>query len=145
MGIDREISEDRRFPLKWKFGVLLAGFVIAIGTVIFINFRITRNVTGELVDLEREQFPHFTHSSALVTEFDQISRMLLDAGVFGEPELLDRSLEAKARFLGHLAELETTTNDPNEKKQFESIRTRFLKYFEEAHKLAKSLIDSEGS
>ena len=145
MPSERGAADERRFPLKWKFGVLLAGFVLAITTVIFINFRITSNVTGELVDLEQEQFPHYTHSSALVAEFDQISRMLLDAGVFGEPELLDRSLEKRERFLQHLAELEATSSDSSDKSRFESIRTRFIRYFDAAHKLAKSLIDSEGS
>ncbi|MFZ2491157.1 MAG: response regulator [Thermoanaerobaculia bacterium] len=144
MASEVERATERRFPLKWKFAAILTGFVAAVATLILINLHITVSLNRQLVDLENDKFPHFTGSSAMVREFADTSRLLLDAGVFGETELLERADESKIRFLAGLDSIAEAPESTNERKDLVKIRADFLKYYAAAHGLASSMAGGGG-
>jgi PAS domain S-box-containing protein len=141
---DHSDSEAGRFPLRWKFALILTVFVAVIAVVILINFRMTRQVTDDLVYIETQGFPRFNHSAALVSDFDDTGRQITDAVFFEELDMLERSEESRTSFLRHLDALIEMARSEEESARLESIRDEFELYYSEARKAAETFIESEG-
>src|SRR5512145_2089443 len=95
-----------RFPLKWKFGLLMASFVLTISTIILINFRTAGRVEDELSQVQEHSFPQFTRITATQARFRTLSRLVEDTVVMGEQSFLDRVEEERDLFLQDLDNLE---------------------------------------
>jgi len=134
----------RRFPLKIKFGVILVGFVLALGTMIVINFRTARNVADDLENVSSSRFPRYTISLDLFHRFDEITRAIEDAVATGDRPLLDRGREEKTHIVEGFNRFLAIAPD-SEKKEARQMRADFEKYYEAAVGLAETLLTKSPS
>lgn len=131
-----------RLPLKWKFGLLMSGFVLTISLIILINFRTAGNVEGELNQVQSHTFPLYARVTSMQTRFRTLSRMFEDAAVMGERGLLDRVAEEREVFLQELADLEGLLPQDS-RGDVSLIRTRFNDYYDRASRLTDRLLIPE--
>ena len=120
-----------RLSLKWKFGLLMAGFVITISLIILINFRTAGSVANELNQVQAKYFPQFSRVTSMEARFRTISRLLEDTVVLGERGFLDSAEEEREMFLRDLENLEQVL-PPNATEDVELIRTIFNAYYARA-------------
>jgi PAS domain S-box-containing protein len=128
-----------RFSLKWKFGLLMAGFVLTISVIIFINFRTAGSVANELNQVQAHHFPQFSRVTAIEARFRTISRLLEDTVVLGEHSFLDRAAEERDMFLRDLDGLQEML-PTNATDDVEQIRTLFDGYYTRAEALSEQLL-----
>jgi PAS domain S-box-containing protein len=128
-----------RFPLKWKFGLLMASFVLTISTIILINFRAAGRVEDELTAVQEHSFPEFTRITAAQARFRTLSRLIEDTVVMGEQSFLDRVEEERALFLADLEGLEQTLPESSQ-AEVALIRALFDDYYRQASKLIEQLL-----
>ena len=117
-----------RVTLKWKFGLLMAGFVLTISIILLINFRSAGSVTNELNQVQAQYSPQFSRVTSMEARFANVSRLLEDTVVLGERSLLDRAAEEREMFLRELENLEDILPD-DEDPQVEVLRTLFNQYY----------------
>ena len=137
-----DLSDEKkpmRVTLKWKFGLLMAGFVLTISIILFINFRSAGSVTNELNQVQAQYFPQFSRVTSMEARFANVSRLLEDTVVLGERSLLDRAAEEREMFLGELENLEDILPD-DEDPQVEVLRTLFNQYYTLAEELVDRLL-----
>jgi PAS domain S-box-containing protein len=140
---DNTEAQLRRFPLRWKFALILLGFIAVVGVVIFINFRMTRQVTHDLVMLEAEGFPRYSHTTALLSDFDDTVRQITDGVFFSEMDMIERSEQTRASFLRNMTALLELSRSKEETAKLESIRDRFELYYGEARRAAEELVSPD--
>ncbi|HJS75582.1 MAG TPA: response regulator [Vicinamibacteria bacterium] len=128
-----------RLPLKWKFGLLMASFVLTIGTIILINFRAAGRVEDELSEVQERSFPLFARITATQARFRTLSRLIEDTVVMGEQSFLDRVEEERALFLADLKGLEEVLPESS-RKEVVLIRALFDEYYAQARKLIEQLL-----
>jgi PAS domain S-box-containing protein len=128
-----------RLPLKWKFGLLMASFVLTIGTIIFINFRAAGRVEAELSQVQKHSFPQFTRVTATQARFRTLSRLIEDTVVMGEQSFLDRVEEERDLFLLDLEELEQVLPESS-RGEVALIRALFDDYYTRASQLIEQLL-----
>jgi PAS domain S-box-containing protein len=128
-----------RFPLKWKFGLLMASFVLTISTIILINFRAAGRVEDELSQVQEQSFPQFTRITATQARFRTLSRLVEDTVVMGEQSFLDRVDEERALFLADLKGLEEVLPESS-RKEVALIRALFDDYYAGASQLIEQLL-----
>ncbi len=128
-----------RLPLKWKFGLLMASFVLTIGTVILINFRTAGRVEHELNEVQERSFPKFTRITATQARFRTLSRLIEDTVVMGEQSFLDRVEEERELFLADLDSLEEVLPESS-RKEVVLIRALFDDYYTRASQLIEQLL-----
>ena len=128
-----------RLSLKWKFGLLMAGFVITISLIILINFRTAGSVAHELNQVQAKYFPLFSRVTSMEARFRTISRLLEDTVVLGERGFLDRAEQEHEKFLRDLENLEQIL-PPNATEDVELIRTLFNAYYARAEELIDLLL-----
>ncbi len=133
-----------RFSLKQKFGLLLAGFALAIGLIVFLNFGTSQQVTRELQQVKTLSFPQFTKMVYLTARFGEITRLFEDAVVTGERALLDRNQEEKALFLENLQDLIEIMPEPA-RSDIHTLRDDFEAYYQTAQSLADLVLKVEES
>ena len=131
-----------RLPLKWKFGLLMAGFVLTISLIILINFRTAGNVEGELNQVQAHTFPLYSRVTSMQARFRNLSRLFEDAAVMGERGLLDRVAEERETFLRELEDLEMVLPEDS-RGEVVLIRTLFNDYYERASRLTDRLLIPE--
>jgi PAS domain S-box-containing protein len=131
-----------RLPLKWKFGLLMAGFVVTISLIIFINFRAAGNVEGELNEVQTHTFPLYSRVTSMQARFRTLSRLFEDAAVMGERGLLDRVAEEREMFLRELENLEKVLPEDS-RGEVTLIRTLFNGYYDRASRLTDRLLIPE--
>jgi PAS domain S-box-containing protein len=131
-----------RLPLKLKFGILMAGFVVTISLIIFINFRTAGNVEEELNQVQMHTFPLYTRVTSMQARFRTLSRLFEDAAVMGERGLLDRVAEEREMFLRELENLEMVLPEDS-RGEVTLIRTLFNDYYDRASKLTDRLLIPE--
>ncbi len=138
----------RRFPLKVKFAVLQAGFVLALGIVIAINVLAAKKMTESLSDVSDRRFPRYSIALELANHFESINRLFEDAVGTGERSLLDHCVEQKADLLEFLLKMKEHSS-PVEVEQLEKIRLDFITYYSAATDLAQAALldanDASGS
>ncbi|MFZ1947994.1 MAG: ATP-binding protein, partial [bacterium] len=88
-----------RFPLKVKFGLLLAGFVTAMAVVIFLSYSTARKVTLELRGVELSAFQQYTDAFHLIDCFQRISALLGNAARLEDQSLVAVCEDEKRTFL----------------------------------------------
>src|SRR5262245_62500480 len=113
-----------RLPLKWKFGLLMASFVLTITTIILINFRAAERVEDELNQVQEHSFPLFTRVTATQARFRTLSRLIEDTVVMGEQSFRDRVEEERGLFLADLDRLEEVLPESS-RKEVALIRALF--------------------
>ncbi|TDI47421.1 MAG: response regulator [Acidobacteria bacterium] len=128
-----------RVTLKWKFGLLMAGFVLTISIILLINFRSAGSVANELNQVQTQYFPQFSRVTSMEARFANISRLLEDTVVLGERSFLDRAAEGREMFLRDLENLEHILPD-DEDPQVEILRTLFNYYYTLAAQLVELLL-----
>jgi len=128
-----------RLPLKWKFGLLMASFVLTISTIILINFRAAGRVEDELAQVQEYSFPQFTRVTATQARFRSLSRLIEDTVVMGEQSFLDRVEEERDLFLVDLENLEQVLPERS-RGEVALIRALFDDYYTEASKLIEQLL-----
>jgi PAS domain S-box-containing protein len=129
-----------RFSLGLKFGLFLAGFVVVLGTLVFLGFSTARRVATELDDVANQALPRYSASSFLSARFEEIARLVEDAVTLGEPGLIERSDAERKLFLDNLNRLESSGMPPAEVAQ---LRADFEAYYPRARRLAELFIQSE--
>ena len=92
-----------RFPLKLKFGLLLAGFVAAMVVVIFMSYSTARRVTAELREVELEAFQQYTKALRLIDSFQEASAGFAAAVDSRDKALLDQCRSRRAGLLEQVA------------------------------------------
>ncbi len=128
-----------RLPLKWKFGLLMASFVLTIGTIILINFRAAGRVEDELNQVQEHSFPLFTRVTVTQARFRTLSRLVEDTVVMGERSFLDRVEEERALFLADLDQLEEVLPESS-RKEVTLIRALFDDYYSQSSRLIEQLL-----
>ncbi len=128
-----------RLPLKWKFGLLMASFVLTISTIILINFRAAGRVEDELSQVQEHSFPQFARITATQARFRTLSRLIEDTVVMGEQSFLDRVEEERALFLADLQGLEEVLPESSQ-KEVALIRALFDDYYTQASLLIEQLL-----
>ena len=98
-------SGGLRFPLKVKFGLLLAGFVATMAVVIFMSYTTARKVTTELREVELSAFQQYTEAFHLIDYFQNISGLLANAARLQDRSMLAKCENEKATFLIHAEKL----------------------------------------
>jgi len=97
--------KNLRFPLKMKFGLLLAGFVGAMTVVIYMSYTTASKVTNDLRSVELSAFQQYTEAFHLIDYFQQVSGSLDNAARFGDATAPAASEEGKRTFLVHVDKL----------------------------------------
>ncbi|MGH9322958.1 MAG: ATP-binding protein, partial [Vicinamibacteria bacterium] len=128
-----------RLPLKWKFGLLMAGFVLTISLIILINFSTAGKVAAELNHVQERSFPQFSRVTSLQARFRTLSRLLEDTVVMGERSFLDRVEEERELFLLDLQNLERVLPEDS-RGEVALIRSLFNDYYELGSRLADQLL-----
>ena len=128
-----------RLTLRWKFGLLLAAFVLTIGIILSITLAMARSVANDLATVKDSAFPQFAEATSLNARFEEISRLLEDAVVTGERSLLERSRGQQEQFLVHVDRLLLVT-PPARQAEVLQIRDRVIEYHAKAQQLAGSLL-----
>jgi PAS domain S-box-containing protein len=131
-----------RFSLRWKFGLLLAAFVLTIGVILSITLSMANGVASDLAMVKDSAFPQFVEATSLNARFEEISRLLEDAVVTGERSLLERSRGQTQQFLVHVDRLLLVTPKARQGEVL-AIRDRVAEYHEKAERLAHSLLAAE--
>jgi PAS domain S-box-containing protein len=128
-----------RLPLKWKFGLLMASFVLTISTIIVINYRAAGRVEDELTEVQERSFPQFARITATQGRFRTLSRLIEDTVVMGEQSFLDRVEEERDLFLADLDSLEQILPESS-RREVARIRALFDDYYTQASKLIEQLL-----
>jgi len=128
-----------RLPLKLKFGLLMASFVLTISTIILINFRAAGRVEAELTQVQEHSFPEFSRITATQARFRTLSRLIEDTVVMGEQSFLDRVEEERDLFLLDLETLEKELPESS-RGEVALIRAVFDDYYTQASKLIEQLL-----
>ena len=128
-----------RLPLKWKFGLLMASFVLTISTIIVINYRAAGRVEDELTEVQERSFPQFARITATQARFRTLSRLIEDTVVMGEQSFLDRVEEERDLFLADLDSLEQLLPESS-RREVALIRALFDDYYTQASKLIEQLL-----
>src|SRR3990172_7722497 len=123
-----------RLPLKWKFGLLMASFVLTISTIILINFRTAGRVEDELTEVQEHSFPEFAQITAAQTRFRTLSRLIEDTVVMGEQSFVERVEEERELFLVDLENLEKVLPESS-RGEVALIRALFDDYYTQASNL----------
>jgi PAS domain S-box-containing protein len=131
-----------RFSLRLKFGLLLAGFALAILTIVTINFGSATQVATQLQQVEDQAFPRFSEAVYLADRFEEITHLVEKAVGEGEAVLLEQSQAENDLFLEHLEKLLAIT--PEEAQaELQQIRDLFKEYYPGTRALAEFLFQSE--
>jgi PAS domain S-box-containing protein len=117
-----------RFPLKAKFGLLLVGFIAAMGIVIGISYSTSRKVTAHLREIEFSALQQHSETFRLVDSFKEVSRYFAEAMESNDSALLDEAQRPKALFLIH-AERLTRTMPMSAPKELRNISVDFIDYY----------------
>jgi PAS domain S-box-containing protein len=131
-----------RFSLSFKFGLLLASFVVAVGILVGLFVDAGRRVAVDLIDLKDRAFPEYEHVSAARDAFKDFTGMIEEVVTTGEGNLLESASKTGSTLVSHLDEVEVLSRDEG-KAEIRSLRKSFLEYEPQAIELAKLAISSE--
>ena len=124
-----------RFPLKVKFGLLLAGFIVAMAIVVAVNYTSSRRIASELNQVEFLTLQQHTEVLHLAETFKKISKLFEEATVAREAAVLEEARRSKDQFLLHaekLVRMTPGTESPELRRLFDD----FITYYNVAHQHA---------
>jgi PAS domain S-box-containing protein len=133
-----------RFSLGLKFGLLLAGFALVLGTLVLMGLGTARLVATAVDEVKNRDFPRYTEATYLAARFEQITRLMEDSAVYGEPDMLESADHERDLFKEHLKRLEDLT-PPEARSESEAVRAAFDVYYPKARRLAETLLHGEES
>ena len=131
-----------RFSLSIKFGMLLVGFIIAVGLLVGIFVDAGRRVAVDLFDLKDRAFPEYEQISAARDSFKNFTAMIEEVVSTGEGDLLESASKTGRVLVTYLNNVETVSLD-SKKDEIRLIRTTFVEYQPLAIELARLAISSE--
>ena len=121
---DKARAAKLRFPLKVKFGLLLAGFVAAMAVVIFLSYNTARNVTAELREVELSAFQQYSEAFHLTDSLQRVSAALGEAAELKDVGPLEQAAEGRVTFSAHIervARIVPEADRPNIKAMAEAF------------------------
>jgi len=131
-----------RFSLSFKFGLLLASFVVAVGILVGLFVDAGRRVAVDLIDLKDRAFPEYEKISAAHDSFKDFTGMIEEVVTTGEGNLLDSASKTGTVLVGHLNDVEVISLEER-KEEIRNLRRSFLEYEPRAIELARLAISSE--
>jgi PAS domain S-box-containing protein len=117
-----------RFPLRLKFGFLLACFIIGMTVVIGTSYKTSQNVTAQLRDVEFTALQQHTEAFRLIDSFRQVSRLFGEAALNADPAVLSKIRTQGDLFLGQARKL-VETLPPSAPKELRDIPDEFAEYY----------------
>jgi PAS domain S-box-containing protein len=131
-----------RFPLRAKFGLLLAGFVVAMAVVVVISYGTSRRITSRLQAVEFSAIRQHSEAFHLIDTFQGISDRLDNAVKTGDAAWIDAAESEKSSFLVHVERLLPTLPEgaPGE---LVNISSTFTGYYDAAKRLALDQMTSD--
>jgi len=131
-----------RFPLKAKFSLLLAGFVMAMAVVIFMSYSTARRVTAELREVELSAFQQYTEARRLSDYLQQTSAVFAEAATSRDRAVFARCEQARETFLTQLGRIAHTMPEA-EQDRIRQISDDFEAYLRAARDHAGAVLGSE--
>ncbi|MFH1314371.1 MAG: response regulator [Candidatus Eisenbacteria bacterium] len=124
-----------RFPLKAKFGLLLAGFIGAMAIVVVISYNSSRRIASDLNQVEFLTLQQHAEVLHLTEAFKEVSRLFEEAGQTGNTAALETARKQKDQFLLHaekLVRMMPESDSPELRRIFDD----FITYYNAAHQHA---------
>ena len=131
-----------RFSLSFKFGLLLVGFVAAVGVLVGLFVDAGRRVAIDMFDLKDRAFPEYERLSAAHDSFKDFTTMIDEVVTTGEGDLLESAAKTGRTLISHLDNVEAISPE-NRKVEVRKLRASFVEYEPLAIELAKLAISSE--
>jgi len=131
-----------RFSLSFKFGLLLVGFIVAVGVPIGLFIDAGRQVAVDMFDLKDRAFPEYEQISAAHDSFKDFTGMMEEVVTTGEGNLLETASKTGAVLVGHLNDVEAISLE-SRKEEVRNLRKAFQEYEPLAIELARLAISSE--
>jgi len=135
-----------RLGLARKFGLLLTGFLLTLGTILSLSWGSSRNVASRLASVESNAFPLYRAASQAASRFDELTARLEYAGVMNEASLLEAADADREFFLAladqaaHAAGPATADRGPAHR-----LRAEFEAYYPRARALAAMMLETPGT
>lgn len=117
----------------------MAGLMLGIGLIVFLNFRTARVVSRDLQNVQQTQLPRFESSVKLSALFREISRTYEYAGVTGDESLLTEANQRGKEFTALVLRLEREAPE-SKKKEFSRVRSTFTDFDAAAKSLTQFLL-----
>ena len=131
-----------RFSLSFKFGLLLASFIVAVGLLVGLFVDAGTRVAGDMSNLKDRAFPEYERISAAHDSFKDFTGMIEEVVSTGESDLLDTASKSGKDLVGHLDDVLAITLE-SKKAEVLSVREMFVEYEPLAIELARLAISSE--
>lgn len=131
-----------RFPLKTKFGLLIAGFIGAVAVVVVMSYTASRWVASDLDRIELLALHQRTEIFHLVDSFKEVSSLFEEALLTGDRTLLDEVQKPRDSFLGHAKTLTRTMGD-DAQPELAYISGAFVRYYASAWEHVGFLLEAE--
>jgi hypothetical protein len=125
-----------RFPLKMKFGLLLAGFVGAMAVVIAMSYNTSRDVSRRLHEIEFSALQQHSEAFHLIDTFKEVSRLLEEMIATGDLGLMQDIDRSRDLFLSH-AERLVRTMPRNAPSEHRDLTEKFIEYHAAATQYAR--------
>ena len=131
-----------RFSLSFKFGLLLIGFIAALGVLVGLFTDAGRRVAVDLNEVKDRAFPEYELLSAAQDSFKDFTAKIEEVVSTGEADLLESAARTGKILVGHLEAVEAIAME-SRTGEIRSLRNAFLEYQPLAIDLAKLAISSE--
>jgi PAS domain S-box-containing protein len=128
--------------LRLKFALLLGGFGVAIGVIVFTNFDTSNAVASRLDESREKLLPRLNASNALRGRFQIMSQLLTDAAIVGESSFLNDSDDERGRLLQELETLISLTPE-QDREGLRDLGRDLGEYHSRARGLAQNLLSLE--
>jgi PAS domain S-box-containing protein len=131
-----------RFSLSFKFGLLLVGFIMAVGVLVGLFVDAGRRVAVDLFELKDRAFPEYEQLSAAQDSFKGFTGKIEEVVTTGEGDLLDGAKRDGGALVASLTAVEGISTD-SRKEEIQNLRTTFVEYQPLAIELARLAISNE--
>ena len=131
-----------RFSLSFKFGMLLIGFIAALGVLVGLFTDAGNKVAVDLNEVKDRAFPEYERLSAAQDSFKDFTAKIEEVVSTGEADLLESAARTGKILVGHLEAVDAIAME-SRTGEIRSLRHAFLEYQPLAIDLAKLAISSE--
>ena len=95
-----------RFSLSFKFALLLASFIVAVGLLVGLFVDAGARVAGDMSDLKDRAFPEYERISAAHDSFKDFTAMIEEVVTTGEGIYLETASKTAKVMVDHLDDVE---------------------------------------
>jgi len=131
-----------RFSLSFKFGMLLVGFILAVGVLVGLFVEAGRQVAVDLFELKDRAFPEYEQLSAAEDTFKDFTGTIEEVVTTGEGDLLEGARRKGRDFVSLLVAVEKISL-PARRDEIQGLRATFVEYQPLAIELAQLAISNE--